>query len=153
MDKCKPYFYPETEAEIVFDQNHYGPPKGPKYIIDPIDVYDVNGYFVGYSWNYNDSVVLHLHLNRTILHSDPEHLELFEIFLEGKLLEVNFTDIRGNLKYSFTTEAQLNTDLPLNTDETNLIERNTYKMNLVLVTPETNERISLLIRPYDVYVK
>ena len=148
---CKPVC--ETESQIVYENNHCNPPRCPRYVIDPIDVYDINGYFLGYSWNYGDSVELVINLNDTVLHSDLEHIELYDIYLSNKDVEFNFSDIRGNVKYTFTTPAELFTKLTLNNTEENTIARNTYKLSLVLVDLNTGSRTSLLIRPYDVYVK
>ena len=154
METYKPCDYVcETEYEIVYNYNHCNPPRPPKYIIDPIDVFDINGYFLGYSWNYDDSVELKINLNDTVLHSDLEHLELYDIYLSNKDVEFNFADIRGNVKYTFTAPAELITKLTLNTTEENTIERNTYKLSLVLIDLNTGTRTTLLIRPYDVYVK
>ena len=45
------------------------------------------------------------------------------------------------------------TKIKLNTNENNLIEKNTYSLTLVLVNPHDLSRINLLIEPYKVYVK
>lgn len=160
---CEPI--PKTESQIVYEYNHCNPPRCPRYVIDPIDVYDINGYFLGYSWNYEDAVELVINLNDTVLHSDLEHIDEYEVYLSNKSVEFNFTDIRGNLKYTFNVPYEPNTSenipwwkrlevkLPLNTTEENTIERNTYKLSLVLINLATGKRTSLLIRPYDVYVK
>lgn len=154
MDTIRPVLPPaQNEQELVADVNHCPPPLPPKFILDPINVYDVNGAFVGYSWNYGDSVQLVLDLNNTILHSNPDYIELYEVFLDGKLVEINFIDIRGHIKYTFYEEAKIFTKIKLNTTEENLIERNTYKMTLVLVDPVTSDRVNLLMKPYEVYVK
>lgn len=146
--------YPETEDQVVFDYNHNFKPCCPHYIPDPINIYDIKGNLVGFSWNYGDTIKLKFNLNNTILHVDEDYKELFKIYLSDKTLEVNFTDVRGNVIYSFQTPAELITELPLNTNEDNLIERNTYKCNLVLInTTAEPSRTNLLKQAYDVYVK
>lgn len=152
--KCTHPIYPETEDEVTYKYNHNYYPPCPHYIPDPTNIFDIKGNLVGFSWNYGDTVKLKFNLNNTILHSDDEHLELFKIYLSDKTLEINFSDVRGNVIYSFQTPAKLITELELDTNEDNLIERNTYKCELVLInTTAANSRTSLLLQPYDIYVK
>lgn len=152
--KIEKPIYPETEDEVTYKYNHNYYPPCPRYIPDPTNIFDLKGDLVGFSWNYGDTVKLKFNLNNTILHSDDSHLELFKIYLSDKTLEVNFSDVRGNIIYSFRTPAELITELPLNISEDTLIERNTYKCELVLInTTSANERTSLLLQPYDIYVK
>ena len=146
-------FYPETENEVVYNYNETEIKKCPFYYPDPINIFNIKGDLVGYSWNYGDSVELSIYLNNTVLHSDKNHLDLFEKYLDGKEVEVNFTDMRGNVVYTFYTPAKLHTTLKLNYSEETMIERNEYKCSLVLINPYDLSRINLLKEPYSVYVK
>ena len=145
-------YYPSSEFEIVYSNNHskYNP---PHYDFDPLNVFGVDGKFLGYSWYYGDSVELKIRLNNTILHSDKEHIELFKLYLQDKLLEISFIDMRGEVDYKFTIPAKLKTSLKLNYNEDTLIKRNEYKCNLVLINPYDNSRINLLKEPLSIFVK
>lgn len=153
--------YAATESQIVFENNHnchhdcpckcephvecYGP--------DPINIFDINGKHVGYSWNYGDSVELVIHAQNTILRVREDQLDELEVYLSDKEIEVNFIDMRGEVDYTFYVPAGLHSKLRLNTDESNLIEKNTYTCTLVLINPSDLSRINLLVEPYKVYVK
>lgn len=158
MVDCR--LYPQTESEFVYEYNHQHCHKKP-YVPDPINVVDINGDFVGYTWNYGDAVTLVLKLNDTVLHADDDHLEMFKIYLlANKELLVRFSDIRGNEKYLFklpidenSLSDSLEIKLALNYSEDTLIARNTYYCDLILNDIEKNSKITLLKRPYEVYVK
>ena len=60
--------------------------------------------------------------------------------------------MRGEVKYTFYVPAGLRTKIKLNTDENNLIEKNTYSLSLVLINPTDLSRINLLMEPYKVYI-
>ena len=94
-----------------------------------------------------------IHLNNTVLHADRKHLDLFEKYLSDKEVEVNFTDMRGDVRYTFYVPAKLETSLRLNYSEDTMIERNRYTCTLVLVNPFDLSRINLLKEPYSVYVR
>ena len=145
-------FTPQSEMEVVYENNHckYCP---PHYDLDPLNIYGIDGKFLGYSWYYGDSIELSIHLNNTVLHSDKEHIDLFEKYLSDKEVEITFVDMRGNVRYTFYTPAKLHTTLKLNYSDETLIERNEYKCNLVLINPYDMSRINLLTQPYSVYVK
>ena len=144
---------PQTEEEIVYEYNNIPPKLKPYYYPDPINVYNIKGELIGYSWNYGDNVELSIYLNNTVLHTDEERLDLFEIYLDNKEVEVNFISNRGDLKYTFYVKANLVTKLKLNYSEETMIKRNTYKCTLVLINPYDCSRINLLTEPYIVYVK
>lgn len=146
-------FAPETEMEIVYTYNNLCEKPTPVYYPDPINTYDLNGNLVGYTWNYGDAIELSIHLNNTVLHADKEHLDLFEKYLADKEVEINFIDMRGEVKYTFYAPASLHTKLKLNYNEETMIERNQYKCSLVLINPYDMSRINLLTQPYSVYVK
>lgn len=146
-------FYPASEMEIVYQYNNSKPELVPCYYPDPINTYNLNGELIGYTWNYGDSIELSIHLNNTVLYADKKHLDLFEKYLDGKEVEVNFVDMRGETRYIFYIPAKLNTSLKLNYSEDTMIARNQYKCNLVLINPYDMSRINLLKEPYNVYVK
>lgn len=151
----------ETEAEIVSENNSTicscgctctGTEQLSCYGPDRINVFDVTGRFVGYSWNYGDSVELVIDAQDTILRVAESQLEELKVYLSDKTLEVNFINMRGEICYTFTAQADLQTTIKLNTDKTNTIAKNTYTCTLVLVNPKDNSRINLLFEPYRVYV-
>lgn len=146
-------FIPSSEMEIVYNYNNSCEKRKPIYYPDPINTYDLNGNLIGYTWNYGDAIELSIHLNNTVLHSDKEHLDLFEKYLSDKEVEINFIDMRGEVKYTFYVPASLHTKLKLNYSDETLIERNEYKCTLVLINPYDLSRINLLEKPYSVYVK
>lgn len=78
---------------------------------------------------------------------------MFEKYLSDKEVEINFIDMRGEVKYTFYVPASLHTKLKLNYSDKTLIERNEYKCTLVLINPYDLSRINLLEKPYSVYVK
>ena len=145
-------FIPSSEMEIVYENNNFTKEK-PIFYEDPINTYNLKGELIGYTWNYGDAIELSIHLNNTILHSDKKHLDLFEKYLSDKEVEINFIDMRGEVKYTFYAPASLHTKLKLNYSDETLIERNEYKCTLVLINPYDLSRINLLEKPYSVYVK
>lgn len=146
--------YPGTETEIVFDNNNRkDKPIKSKYFSDPIVVTNILGEHVGYSWNYGDSVELVVNMQETVLRADAEHVEEFEIYLQGKEIEMNFINMRGDVCYTFYLPAALTTKIRLNDCEDRLIDKNTYTCTLVLVNPYDFSRINLLKDPYKIYVK
>ena len=146
-------FIPASEMEVVYTYNNFPEKKKPIYYMDPINTFNIKGEMIGYTWNYGDAIELSIHLNNTVLHSDKDHLDLFKKYLSDKEVEVNFIDMRGNVKYTFYVPAKLNTSLKLNYSEETMIDRNEYKCTLVLVNPYDMSRINLLTEPYSVYVK
>lgn len=148
---------PPSEEEIVYFNNNVEIPPHVHYYPDPINVYNLNGEHIGYSWNYGDSVELCLDINDTVLHVDPSRIDELAVYISDKEVEFNFIDIRGNLKYTFyekpRNENGLKIKLRLNTNEENFIDRNTYKVTAVLVNPYDLSRINLFTKPYEVYVK
>lgn len=161
--------YMGTEAQIVFQNNHhrrcYRPPYHDDSSFDPpkelncpygpdiLNIFDINGKHVGYSWNYGDSVELVIDIQNTVLRVREDQLDELEVYLSNKEIEVNFINMRGEVDYTFYIPANLHSKLRLNTDETNLIEKNTYTCTLVLINPHDLSRINLLVEPYRVYVK
>lgn len=143
---------PSTEDEVVYEYNHT-PIEPPTFYCDPLNVYDIHGKLIGYNWNYGDSIQLDIDLNNTVLHSDDEHLELYEMYLSDKQVEINFIDTRGNVVYTFNIPAALKTKLKLNYSEETMIKRNQYTCTLVLINPYDSSRINLLHKPYIIYVK
>ena len=149
---------PPTEANVVYDNNHdhcnsFKPEHRDTDLFNPLNVINIDGSLRGFSWNYDDSVELDICLNDTILHSDRQHLGLFKKYLNGKKVEINFIDMRGEAKYSFCVPASLHVQLKLNYSDDTLIERNEYSCTLVLINPYDNSRINLLKEPYRIYVK
>lgn len=149
-----------TESQIVFDNNHgcehpfpFHPDHDLPYGPDPINIFDLKGKQVGYSWNYGDSVELVVNIQKTVLRVNEDQLDELEVFLSDKELEFNFTNMRGEDVYTFYLPAKMITKIRLNTDEDNLIARNTYTFTVVLINPYDNSRINLLLEPYKVYVK
>lgn len=145
-------FVPSTEMEVVYGNNHYRKEE-PLQPEDPLEILGINGKRIGYTWNYGDSIELDIHLNNTVLHADRQHLQLFELYLKDKEVEVNFIDMRGNVSYTFYVPAALHTSLKLNYNEETTIERNEYSCTLVLINPYDLSRINLLTEPYRVFVK
>lgn len=146
-----------TESEIVLENNNgcscgCNPPKEP-YGPDPINIFDAFGRHVGYSWDYGDSVELVVDIQNTVLRVSEDHLDELEAYLADKEIEMNFINMRGEVCYTFYLKAGLFSKIRLNTDESNLIAKNTYTCTLVLINPFDLSRINLLIQPYRVYVK
>ena len=148
----------KTEAEIVYENNHtecccvdnycysqYGP--------DPINIFNAAGKHIGYSWNYGDSVELNLHIENTVLKVDESRIDELKMYLSDKEIEFNFINIRGETVYTFYSKADVVTKLKLNTNDDNLIARNTYRLTCVLINPTDLSRINLLVEPYKVFVK
>lgn len=150
-----------TEQDIVFENNHecycsdnlFPPLPQCPYGPDPINIYSATGKHIGYTWNYGDSIELVIYIENTILRVRNDQIDDLERYLSDKEIEVNFTNMRGEVKYTFYVPAGLRTKIKLNTDENNLIEKNTYSLSLVLINPADLSRINLLIEPYKVYVK
>lgn len=146
-----------TESEIVLE-NNYGcscdcnklrEPYGP----DPINIFDVHGRHVGYSWNYGDSVELVVNAQNTVLRVREDQIDELEAYLSDKEIEMNFINMRGEICYTFYLKAGLHSKIRLNTNEENLIAKNTYTCTLVLINPFDLSRINLLVEPYRIYVK
>lgn len=150
-----------TEQDIVFENNHecycsdnpFPPLPQCPYGPDPINIYSATGKHIGYTWNYGDSIELVIYIENTILRVRNDQIDDLERYLSDKEIEVNFINMRGEVKYTFYVPAGLRTKIKLNTDENNLIEKNTYSLSLVLINPADLSRINLLIEPYKVYVK
>lgn len=146
--------YSGTEFDIVSDNNNNAPKQlCPQYIPDPIDVKNAAGKHIGYSWNYGDSVELVIHMQDTVLHVDEEHIDELEVYLANKEIEMNFINMRGRVCYTFYLKAGLESKIRLNTCACDLIDKNTYTCNLVLINPSDLSRINLLTEPYKIYVK
>lgn len=146
--------YLGTEAQIVFDNNNCEPKElSPKYLPDPIGVLNATGKHIGYSWNYGDSVELVVHMQDTVLRANKDHLDELEVYLSDKEIEMNFINMRGQVCYTFYLKAGLVSKIRLNTNEDNLIDKNTYTCTLVLINPGDLSRINLLVEPYKIYVK
>ena len=145
----------ETEASIVAEYNASDLTPPESYLKDLINVTDVNGNFVGYSWDYGDAICIDLDINETLLHvlSSNGYISDLEEYLKGKTVEMRLTEMRGNLKYKLTADAALVTEFPLNTTEENTIARNNYRVNFVLIDPSDNSKLTLLPKPYIAYVK
>lgn len=143
-----------TEAQIVMENNHcVCPCSCPQYVPDPIAVFNINGKQVGYSWNYGDSVELDIDIQNTVLRVDEEHVDELEVYLQNKEIEMNFINMRGEICYTFYLHAGLQSSIRLNTNEENLIAKNTYTCTLVLINPSDFSRINLLVEPYKIFVK
>ena len=150
--------YTGSEAEIVFENNNECPCGKDKhqkdvYGPDPINIFDIRGRHVGYSWDYGDSVELVINMQNTVLRVSEDQLDELEVYLTDKEIEVNFINMRGDVVYTFYIPASLHAKLRLNNNEDNLIEKNTYTCSLVLINPLDLSRINLLTKPYKVYVK
>ena len=153
--------YCGTEAQVIFENNHgcnYGCTCEPERPVEPygpdlVNIFDITGKHVGYSWNYGDSVELDINIQNTVLRVREDQLDELEAYLADKEIEVNFIDMRGEVDYTFYIPAKLHSKLRLNTEENNLIEKNTYTCTLVLINRYDLSRINLLIEPYRVYVK
>jgi hypothetical protein len=145
----------DTEASIVAEYNASDLKPQESYLRDLINVTDVNGNFVGYSWDYGDAICIDLDMNETLLHvlSSNGYISDLAEYLEGKAVEMRVTEMRGNLKYKLTADAALVTEFPINTTEENTIDRNNYRVNFVLIDPSDNSRLTLLPKPYIAYVK
>jgi hypothetical protein len=145
----------ETEASIVAEYNASDLTPSESYLSDLINVTDVNGNFVGYSWDYGDAICIDLDMNETLLHvvAANDYISGLEEYLKGKTVEMRLTEMRGNLKYKLTADAALVTEFPINTTKENTIDRNNYRVNFVLIDPSDNSRLTLLPKPYIVYVK
>ena len=150
-----------TEQDIVFENNHkcccsdnpFPPSPRCPYGPDPINVYTATGKHVGYTWNYGDSIELVIYMENTVLRVRDDQMDDLERYLSDKEIEVNFTNMRGEVKYTFYVPASLRTKIKLNADADTLIEKNTYSLSLVLINPMDLSRINLLMEPYKVYVK
>lgn len=146
-----------TESQIVFENNHECPLEICRptnhYGPDPVNVFDVNGKHVGYSWYYGDKIELTINIQHTVLRVREDQIDELEVYLSDKEIEVNFIDMRGEVDYTFYIPARLHSKLILNTNEENLIDKNTYTCTLVLVNPLDESRINLLVEPYRIYVK
>ena len=150
-----------TEQDIVFENNNqcscipedFPPLPSCPYGPDPINIYSACGKHVGYTWNYGDDIELVIYIENTILRVRKDQIDDLERYLSDNEVEVNFINNRGEIKYTFYVPAGLKTKIKLNTNENNLIEKNTYSLTLVLVNPHDLSRINLLIEPYKVYVK
>lgn len=150
--------YTNKETQIVFENNNGCPccnNEYPKdlYGPDPINIFDIWGRHIGYSWNYGDSVELVIDIQNTVLKVSEDQLEELEVYLADKEIEINFINMRGDVVYTFYVPAALRSKIRLNTNEENLIEKNTYTCSLVLINPLDLSRINLLVKPYKVYVK
>ena len=92
-------------------------------------------------------------MENTVLRVRDDQMDDLERYLSDKEIEVNFTNMRGEVKYTFYVPASLRTKIKLNADADTLIEKNTYSLSLVLINPTDLSRINLLMEPYKVYVK
>ena len=135
------------------------PPPPRRYIIDPINVFNAKGRLIGYSWHYNDTVSLKIYLDESVLSIYSEYAAEFEMFLSGKKFEFDFIDIRGNVDYTLIAsdtavvlEKPYRVELPLNTDESNTIAKNTYTLEVFLIDEDNDSRINIFKEPYKIYV-
>jgi hypothetical protein len=155
MKKCNCV---SNESQIVFENNNdckCSRCEEPKYDYgpDPINIFDIKGRHVGYSWEYGDNVELVIDIQNTVLRVREDQLDELEAYLSDKELEINFINMRGEIKYTFYTEAKLISKIRLNSREDNLIDKNTYTCTAVLINPIDMSRINLLRIPYRIYVK
>lgn len=145
--------YGQSEDSITYIQNNCEPVCKCNVTDDQINVRNLKGELIGYNWNYGDTITLTLNLNETILHTTPDRFDIFKVYLTNKDLELTFKDIRGYVKYTFKKQASLITKFDFNTDETNTIGRNTYKISAKLIDRDSDSILSLFKSEYIVYVK
>ena len=153
MDYCD---CSNTEQQIVFENNNCCCPcTCPEEAtdLDSINVFNALGKFIGYSWDYGDSVELAIDIQKTVLAVKQEQLEALSQYLSDKEIELNFINMRGEVVYTFYSPAGLVTNFKLNNSEESLIDRNTYTVTAVLINPYDKSRINLFRKPYKLYVR
>lgn len=144
----------QSEAQITYHyKHHFNEPKPPKYILDNVNVFNIKGDHMGYSWNYGDSVCIDINMQDTNLFcNDEDHFILSELFLKGKKVQLDLIDIRGAVRYSFEEMAHMITSFLFNTNESNTINKNSYKLEAYLID-EGKTKTSLFNKPLNLLVK
>lgn len=109
----------------------------------PLEEYDLEGNFIGFSWRYMDSIVLEFVTDGYVLYDDGL-AEDAEIYMQGKELEISFYNFRYESIYSETIAASNKVKYYVGDKLKELLLPNTYAISVTLIDKEHNIRQTLL---------
>lgn len=143
----------ESEDQVVYRFNHhYHRQKPPKFVGDNINVFNLKGEQEGYQWNYGDAVCIDVNMENTTLTALEDFIKLSDLYLREGVVELEFIDGRGAVRYTFIEPASMITEFLFNTTEEKTIERNIYTLRATFESPNLYRR-SLFDKEFSVLVR
>lgn len=103
----------------------------------PLEVYNIKGELIGYTWSRGDSIVLNF-ITTGVVTYDEGAYEDAETYMRGKTLQFNFYDHMYNMIFQETVDASDDVKFYIESDKYNLLEGNIYYCTLTLLDNENN---------------
>lgn len=125
--------------------NNMYPPKPLPYMPQqrPLEEYNIKGEFIGFSWHYNDHIVLQFVTDGFVTY-DNDTYEDAEDYLTGKVFEIILYNFRYEAISKIQTEASSDISINIESDLAVKLVPGLYYMSVTLVDEENNVRQTLL---------
>ncbi len=108
----------------------------------PIEEYDSEGNLIGYSWTYEDSIVLEFNTDGYVINENGLQFTAQQ-YLVGKKLRLNIYDFRHNIVFTETKDAYTLVRYLIDTEVSKLLVPDVYTCSLTLLD-DTNKVVTTL---------
>ena len=120
----------------------------------PFEEYNINGDFIGYGWNFGDSIVLEFFTCGNVYYEDQDVQEDAETYLKNKTFRLELYDFRYEVVFSYDIPAGTVVKILISAESSERLVKGVYSLKFTLID-EVNNISTTLIDGSDcsIYIK
>lgn len=122
----------------------------------PLAYYNVKDEFLGYAWNYGNSIVLEFNTTGDVQYNEEGTWEDAETYLNGKKMHLDILDFRYEVVYDATVDAATTVKFLIDENSSKRLVKGVYSFRLTLIDEEANTKYTLMPQGDDkcsLYIK
>ena len=105
----------------------------------PLEIYNAKNEFIGYGWDYGDSIILEFITTGEVTF-DTEKGDYYEdaaAYLEGKTFNFKIYNFRYEVVFDATVDAATDVKIEINKENSENLVKGTYTFKLILIGNDT----------------
>lgn len=122
----------------------------------PLTYYNAKDEFLGYAWNYGDSIVLEFTTTGEVQYNEDEVWEDAATYLEGKKIHLDIFDFRYEVVFDATADASTVVTFLIDETSSKRLVKGVYTFRLTLIDEEAGTKYTLMPQGDDkcsLYIK
>ena len=122
----------------------------------PLAYYNAKDEFLGYAWNYGDSIILEFTTTGDVQYNEDEVWEDASTYLVGKKMHLDVFDFRYEVVFDATVDAGTVVKFLIDENSSKRLVKGVYTFRLTLIDEEANTKYTLMPQGDDkcsLYIK
>lgn len=103
----------------------------------PLEIYNAKNEFIGYGWDYGDSIILEFITTGEVTFTDATEYMDADEYLKGKTFNFKIYNFRYEVVFDATVDAATDIKIEINKENSEKLVKGTYTFKLILIGQDT----------------